>query len=92
MLIDKARLDHNIDLIAGSVGENKTYRVVVKSLPSIELVSYIMARANTRSLMLFHQPFINLVASRIADADVLIGKPMPVQAARTFYRLSLIHI
>ena len=86
MLIDKARLDHNIDLIAGSVGENKTYRVVVKSLPSIELVSYIMARANTRSLMLFHQPFINLVASRIADADVLIGKPMPVQAARTFYR------
>lgn len=86
MLIDKARLDHNIDLIATSVGENKTYRVVVKSLPSIELVSYIMARANTRALMLFHQPFINLVASRLPDADVLVGKPMPVQAARTFYR------
>lgn len=86
MLIDKARMDHNIDLIAAAVGENKTYRIVVKSLPSIELIAYIMARASTRSLMLFHQPFINLVASRIPNADVLIGKPMPVQAVKTFYK------
>ena len=58
MLIDLDRMNHNIDMLAKSVGPDKTYRVVVKSLPSVELVRHVMTRANTRALMLFHQPFI----------------------------------
>ena len=38
MLLDLDRVDANIDNIAGSVGPGKTYRVVVKSLPSVELL------------------------------------------------------
>ena len=45
-----------------------------------------MARANTNALMVFHQPFINEIAQSIPQADVLIGKPMPVNAAATFYQ------
>jgi len=86
MLIDLDRMNHNIDMLAKSVGPDKTYRVVVKSLPSVELVSHVMTRANTRALMLFHQPFINIVADTFPDSDVLIGKPMPVNAAETFYK------
>jgi D-serine deaminase-like pyridoxal phosphate-dependent protein len=36
--------------------------------------------------MLFHQPFINRVAESLPEADVLLGKPMPVSAAAEFYR------
>lgn len=86
MLIDLDRMNHNIDMLAKSVGPDKTYRVVVKSLPSVELVRHVMTRANTRALMLFHQPFINIIADTFPDSDVLIGKPMPVNAVETFYK------
>jgi hypothetical protein len=45
-----------------------------------------MRRARTEALMVFHQPFLNAVAERFPEADVLLGKPMPLAAARTFYR------
>lgn len=85
MLLDLARMNHNIDVLAQSVGSDKTYRVVVKSLPSVELLAHVMARANTQALMVFHQPFLNQIAESFPDSDVLMGKPMPVQAARVFY-------
>lgn len=86
MVVDLDRMDHNIDRLAGSVGPDRTWRVVVKSLPSVELLRHVMTRAGTNALMLFHQPFLNEVAMAFPDADVLFGKPMPVQAATTFYR------
>lgn len=86
MLIDLDRMSRNVELLAASVGPEKVYRVVVKSLPSVDLVQRVMARANTNALMVFHQPFLNVVATAFPDADVLLGKPMPVAAAETFYR------
>ena len=85
MLVDTARMNHNIDVIRRSVGPDKTYRVVVKSLPSVPLLGHVMSRSKSRSLMVFHQPFLNEVARAFPDADVLLGKPMPIAAARTFY-------
>jgi D-serine deaminase-like pyridoxal phosphate-dependent protein len=86
MLIDVDRINANIDSIANSVGSEKTYRVVVKSLPSVPLLQHVMQRAKTNSLMVFHQPFLNTIAETFPDADTLLGKPMPVSAAATFYR------
>lgn len=86
MLIDIARMNHNIDVLTGSVGPEKTYRVVVKSLPSVPLLENVLQRAKTRSLMVFHQPFLNAIAEAFPNSDTLLGKPMPVRAARTFYR------
>ncbi|MEE4361904.1 MAG: alanine racemase [Pseudomonadales bacterium] len=85
MVVDRARLHRNIDVIAGAVGATRTWRVVVKSLPSIPLLREVMTRARTRALMVFHQPFLSAVARAFPDADVLMGKPMPVNAARAFY-------
>ncbi|MCZ6617580.1 MAG: alanine racemase [Gammaproteobacteria bacterium] len=86
MLIDTERMNHNIDVLTSSVGPEKTYRVVVKSLPSVGLLENVLRRAKTRSLMVFHQPFLNAIADAFPNADALLGKPMPVRAARTFYR------
>lgn len=90
MMIDLNRLDRNIDQVVSSVGAQKTYRAVVKSLPSMGLLEHVRRRADTRALMVFHQPFLNLIAADMPDTDVLMGKPMPVNAARKFYqRLSV---
>ena len=85
MLVDVARMERNIDLLAESVGGDKTYRVVVKSLPSVELLRRVVERAGTHALMVFHEPFLTAAASAFPHADVLFGKPMPVAAAETFY-------
>lgn len=86
MILDLDRMNHNIDLIKASIEKPKTYRAVVKSLPSVELLQHVMTRAGTEALMVFHQPFLNEVATRFVEADVLLGKPMPLAAAREFYR------
>ena len=85
MLIDIAAMRHNVSQLVASVGKDKTYRVVVKSLPSVPLLKSVMRQANTDALMVFHQPFLNEIALQFPRADVLLGKPMPVNAARTFY-------
>ena len=86
MLLDLDRVNSNIDVIVESVGADKTYRVVVKSLPSVPLLKHVMGRAKTNSLMVFHQPFLNEIAREFPAADSLLGKPMPVSAAATFYK------
>ncbi len=86
MLIDTERMNHNIDVLTNSVGPDKTYRVVVKSLPSVPLLQHVMQRAKTDALMVFHQPFLNAIAETFPRADTLIGKPLPVSAVRTFYK------
>ncbi|MBF7729142.1 alanine racemase [Pseudomonas sp. N040] len=87
LVIDLDRLDRNIDRVVQSaaIAPARTYRVVVKSLPSPQLVDYVARRANTQALMCFHRPFIEAMAQLRPQADILLGKPMPVSAARHFY-------
>lgn len=86
MLLDLDRLDHNIAQMQAWMDPQMAYRVVAKSLPSAELLAYVMQRSGTRRLMAFHQPFLNQFARHYADADLLLGKPMPVAAAARFYQ------
>jgi len=86
LLIDLDLADQNIDAIRAMLNPKAGYRIPVKSLPSIELLDYIMQRSKTNRLMVFHQPFLNLIAERFPDSDVLFGKPMPVALVRRFYQ------
>ncbi len=88
LVIDLDKLDRNIDRVAQSVSiaPAKNYRVVAKSIPSPELVNYVARRANTKSLMVFHRPFLQSMAQLNPQSDILLGKPMPVAAVETFYR------
>jgi D-serine deaminase-like pyridoxal phosphate-dependent protein len=85
MIIDLDKMDANIDQVRASIHAPKTYRIVVKSLPSVPLLQYVMHRANTNALMVFHQPFLNTIADQCPSADVLMGKPQPITAVATFY-------
>ncbi len=84
MIVDLDRLDANIDATRRAM-EPRAFRVVAKSLPAPGLLDYVMKRAETQRLMVFHQPFLNAVAASHPGADLLLGKPMPVAAADRFF-------
>ena len=86
LLIDLDILDTNLQTLKGDLNPTANFRIVVKSLPCIELIEYIMNKADTNKLMVFHQPFLTHLASRLdQNADILLGKPMPIKTAHYFY-------
>ena len=86
MLIDRQRLKKNCDTLMQSLPANRHYRIVAKSLPSVALIEQVMTFTGTNRVMVFHQPFMNALANAIPHCDMLLGKPMPVAAARNFYQ------
>ena len=85
LVIDKSRLDQNIGHLKNTLSKKFNFRIVAKSLPSIELLNYIMSETATNRLMCFHLPFVIKIIQSIPDVDILLGKPMPTDAVRTFY-------
>lgn len=86
LLIDLDKLDRNIQALRKIIPAHMGYRIVAKSLPSPQLLSYIVERTGTQRLMVFHEAFLKQTAVDFPGADVLLGKPMPVKAAAAFYR------
>ena len=85
LVIDKARLDANIDTLMGHLPAGMAYRIVAKSLPSLDLIAHIRQRARTDRLMTFNQPMLNALSRAMPDADQLLGKPLPAAAARNYF-------
>ena len=87
MLVDLDILDENIKTLSTLMKGKIDYRIVAKSLPSPELLGYVMEKSATNKLMVFHQPFLTKIANDYPKSDILMGKPMPVKAAKSFYQL-----
>ena len=85
LVVDRRQLFANVHTLRSHIGDRFQYRVVAKSLPSLPLLDAVMTAADTRRLMLFHQPFLSQVAAARPDSEVLLGKPLPVSAAAAFY-------
>lgn len=86
LVVDKQRLDENLEALLAVIQTGFDYRIVAKSLPSIPLLQYIMQRSGSNRLMSFHLPFLLHVVEHLPQADILLGKPMPVAGARQFYQ------
>lgn len=87
MLIDVARLKTNaLKLINHINGINRNYRIVSKSLPSLALIQQVREYTGSRRIMTFQQPFMNTITDAMPDADLLLGKPMPIDAVKRFYQ------
>ena len=86
LLIDLDRLDHNITQLQSLLHPEIDFRIVVKSLPSFALVNYIAAKMETRKLMVFHQPFLSALSTKLDGSwDIVLGKPMPIKTAYYYY-------
>ena len=85
LVIDRARLNANIDTLMGHLPAGMGYRIVAKSLPSPGLIDHIRERAGTDRLMTFNLPMLTAFSTSAPDASQLLGKPLPVQAARRYF-------
>jgi D-serine deaminase-like pyridoxal phosphate-dependent protein len=82
VVVDLDRVDRNCDALRNSVAPGLALRVVAKSLPCPRLLAHVMARLDTHRLMVFHAPHVTALAREFPRADLLLGKPLPVAAAR----------
>jgi D-serine deaminase-like pyridoxal phosphate-dependent protein len=85
LVIDRAALVHNLAQLKQRLPQSKRFRVVAKSLPSLPLLEAVRAAMGTERVMVFHQPHVELIAQRMPDAHLLLGKPLPAGVARRFY-------
>lgn len=86
LVIDQARLDANIARLQTHLPAELAYRIVAKSLPSVDLIQYIRQATGTHRLMVFHEPHLHTLSQAMPDSHLLLGKPMPAGAARSFFR------
>jgi len=85
LVIDKVRLDANIDTLMSHLPAGMAYRIVAKSLPSLDLIAHIRQRSGSDRLMTFNQPMLTALSKAMPDADQLLGKPLPAAAARNYF-------
>lgn len=86
ILIDLDRLDANLAQLELDLNPSSSLRIVVKSLPSWKLLSYVMTKTGSKRLMVFHQPFLSDLTTHLdGQANVLLGKPMPIRTAEYYY-------
>ncbi|MEB3736270.1 alanine racemase [Halopseudomonas pachastrellae] len=86
LIVDLDRLDHNIDqAVAFAARAGKALRLVEKSLPSFELLDYI-ARRRYAAADVFSSAVSHAGCQHWPDADILLGKPMPVALVERFYQ------
>lgn len=88
VLLDLDRLDENLFTLSKNIPPPLHYRIVVKSLPSLDLLRYITKFTNTNRLMVFHSGDIVMLLSdpEFSSFDILLGKPMPVRALEDIYQ------
>ncbi len=87
LVIDLDRLQHNLAMVRNFAQRSgHALRVVEKSLPCADLLALVMQHWGSQRLMSFHLPFLLQDVERFPQADILLGKPMPVAAAQQFYQ------
>ena len=82
LVLDRDRLDHNIAAVKAKFAQGVALRIVDKSLPSLPLLAHIRAAFAADRFMSFHLPISAAVLNAFVDANLLLGKPMPVAGAR----------
>lgn len=89
LMIDKQRLDHNIQQVKQQLSEGKKplpIRLVVKSLPSLPLLDYLTKALNTQHFMVFNLPMLATVTTHYAQGDFLLGKPLAPLAVKEWLK------
>ncbi|TGL80508.1 alanine racemase [Leptospira yasudae] len=87
VLLDLDRLDENLKVLKEKLKSPLQYRVVVKSLPSLDLLRYIVRATGSDRLMVFHSGDVAMLLSdgEFRKFNILLGKPMPIKAVADVY-------
>ena len=86
LILDVKAFQHNLDVVRSKLPTQLKPRLVVKSLASMQLLKLASQKLNTQRFMLFHLPHIAEIMQTFEQADILLGKPMPIRAVKLFYQ------
>ena len=86
LMVDLDRVDHNLERVKAHLGDTSQVRIAAKSLPSPELIRYLLDKLGSNRLMTFHLPFLLQQFRHFPGSDFLVGKPFPITAVSTFLR------
>lgn len=87
--VDLDAVDYNLHWVGAQLGTRIGLRLCAKSLPSLQLLEYMMVAACTNRIMAFSEGMVRDLLIRFgSDVDILLGRPATVEAlARTFATL-----
>jgi D-serine deaminase-like pyridoxal phosphate-dependent protein len=84
LVIDRERLRANIGALTHTLeGSRLATRVVVKSLPSRQLLEEVATGVGTNRFMVFNGPMLLETLSWRPNADLLLGKPLAAPEVRS---------
>ena len=86
LILDLAQYQQNLEIVQAKIPAQLKPRLVVKSLASIPLLKLASEKLNTRRFMVFHLPHLLEMMRAFEQADILLGKPMPIHAVQGFYQ------
>ena len=86
LILDIKTYQHNLDVVRSKLPTQLKPRLVVKSLASLPLLKTASEKLNTQRFMLFHLPHLAEMMQTFEQADILLGKPMPIRAVELFYQ------
>ncbi len=87
IVIDADRLTRNLSVVLSHIPNKDHYRIVVKSLPCIELLRLIKSKIDTHKFMVVHRPFLKVILESFDPGiDILLGKPIPVFGLKEFFQ------
>jgi D-serine deaminase-like pyridoxal phosphate-dependent protein len=89
LIIDKQGLEHNVQQVKQALAAYQPalpVRLVVKSLPSLELLNYLSQGLNTQRFMVFNLPMLSVMHSAYAQGDFLLGKPITALAVEEWLK------
>jgi D-serine deaminase-like pyridoxal phosphate-dependent protein len=86
LVVDRQRMLANADAaLALLQPANLDVRIVVKSLPNPQILMDLSERLRTRRFMVFNGAMLGQMARLDAGADLLLGKPLPVEQMIQFH-------
>lgn len=86
LIIDRARLAKNIDIVTSHIPAGMALRIAQKSVPSIGLMTEILERAGTNKLMVFNKEYLQSMCLQDEYRHILLGKPLPLAAVKNFHK------
>lgn len=86
LVLDLGAMRANLAHLEAHLPAGYARRIADKSLPVPELMAAAMAGLKTRRIMSFHLGLTAQVLADVPDAQILMGKPMPVGEAARFLR------
>lgn len=84
LILDLSKLEQNVDWLQHKMPTHLKPRLVVKSLANSILLKRIAKAFNTQSFMVFHLPHAVHILQAYTQADILMGKPVPLQCLKSF--------